>query len=438
MNASGGVGRRLCGSGTWVVVLAGFLGLGALGTAEGADLRVSTDFEGGSARVESIDQAGRVVRFVPGGDPARGWPCWWSLRVEGVTKGERLTLDLGASPLPTRNQGVATNKPLASSWAMPGQASFSTDDGHTWEPTGKGERAGDRIRYQVVAEGDSIRVAWGPSFTPKDTDNLIAKATEALPWARGFELARTRESRPVRGLHVVKAEGAKSKLSGVWIQARQHAWESGASWVARGLVEWLVSDDADALWLREHAELFVVPIMDVDNVATGNGGKEADPRDHNRDWDEKPVYPEVAAAQRRLRTLADEGRLDLFLDLHNPAPGDARPFFFVGPTELLTEARQSLRAHFLEAAKQRINGPLVLADTPRVTGPSYHPLWRQISGQWVVDHGSPQTVAVCLETAWNTPRSTTEGYRTVGRQLGLAIVDHLRNRDRSPSQPPRR
>jgi hypothetical protein len=196
--------------------------------------------------------------------------------------------------------------------------------------------------------------------------------------------------------------------------------------VARGFAEWLVSDDADARWLRSHAEVFLVPIMDVDNVATGNGGKEADPRDHNRDWDARPIYPEVAAAQERLRGLALEERLDVFLDLHNPSPGDLRPFFYVGPEEFLTETARANRAKFLAAAAARIAGPLPLDPKPRTTGPSYHPLWRQISGQWVNDHGNAHTLAACLETSWNTPQSTTEGYRAVGRQLGQAVADFLR------------
>jgi hypothetical protein len=172
--------------------------------------------------------------------------------------------------------------------------------------------------------------------------------------------------------------------------------------------------------------VFLVPIMDVDNVATGNGGKEANPRDHNRDWDASPVHPEVAAAQERLRTLAREERLDVFLDLHNPAPGDLRPFFFVGPAELLADTARANREKFLAAAAARITDPLPLEPKPRTTGPAYHPLWRQISGQWVTQHGNAHTMAACLETSWNTPHSTPEGYRTVGRQLGQAIADFLR------------
>ncbi|HSH92963.1 MAG TPA: M14 family zinc carboxypeptidase [Roseimicrobium sp.] len=391
--------------------------------ATAGELRVSTGFEGGSAVVESIVSAASRIRFMPAGDPQRGWPCWWYLRVDGVAKGARLTLDLAGSSLPYRNDGKDTGKPLAASWAMPDRATFSTD-GRNWQHTLPGRRDGNRIAYEVVGTGGSLWIAWGPPFTPKDTEALIKASKKSGVKSEAFELARTREGRAVRGMRVGENRGGRTPA--VWVHARQHAWESGASWVARGFVEWLVSKDADARWLRENAEVFIVPIMDVDNVATGNGGKEANPRDHNRDWDDKPVYPEVAAAQKRLLGLAKENRLELFLDLHNPAPGDRRPFFFCGPPELLPAAASRNQTNFLTAAGMRIDGPLSLEEKTRITGPSYHPLWKQISGQWVTFNGNPHTVAACLETSWNTMYSTPEGYRRVGSQLGQAVADHLR------------
>lgn len=178
--------------------------------------------------------------------------------------------------------------------------------------------------------------------------------------------------------------------------------------------------------MRAHAEVFIVPVIDVDNVATGNGGKEENPRDHNRDWDDKPLYPEVAAAQQHLRELAREDRLDVFLDLHNPAAGDLRPFFFGGPADLLVDVTRASRDRFLSMAHTRISGPLVLEEKIHETGPKYHPLWNQISDVWVTNHGNRHTVAACLETPWNTPHSTTDGYLNVGRQLGAAVADYLR------------
>jgi len=125
------------------------------GVASAADLRVSTDFEGGSAKVESIDQAARLIRFMPDGDPQRGWACWWYLRVDGVAKDQRVTLDLAGSDRPTRNNGQNTDKPLAPSWAMPASATFSTD-GKTWHHTAPGKKEGARILYEVTGTGGPL------------------------------------------------------------------------------------------------------------------------------------------------------------------------------------------------------------------------------------------------------------------------------------------
>jgi hypothetical protein len=313
---------------------------------------------------------------------------------------------------------------------MPARASISTD-GLSWQHTSPGVREDNRIRYQITPHTPSLFIAWGPLFTPQHTTELFKEATAKIPHAKTFELARSRENRPVMALRIGdRTAASQSKRPAVWIQARQHAWESGASWVARGLVEWLIAGGDEARGLIESAELVVVPIMDVDNVATGNGGKEENPRDHNRDWDQEPVFPEVTAAQQHLQKWSTEGRLDFFIDLHNPAPNDPRPFFFTGPPELLSAQGRNNRSLFLEIAGKHISGPLPVESTPRITGPSYHPLWRQISGQWVTDHGNPHTVAVCLETAWNTPESTTAGYLAVGRQLGQALAEYLQRRPR--------
>ena len=393
-----------------------------------SELKVSADFEGGSVRVTSIDSQRHTISFTPGGDPNRGWPCWWYFRLDGLGDGQAAVLELSGSPASARNNGRDTGKPLASGWAMPERAAIS-NDGTSWRQTEPGQMAAGKIQYKVVGTGQPVWVAWGPPFTPKETDILIAETMKRSSGVEEFILGKTRGGRPVKGLHFRAAEKPKAPV--VWIQARQHAWESGASWVARGMVEWLASAEEEAVRLRASVEVFMIPIMDVDNVATGNGGKEADPRDHNRDWAEKPVYPEIEAAQRRLKEFAKEGRLDLFVDLHNPAPGDKRPFFFVAPSSLLTPLGQLRRERFLGMAARHIRDPLPLEEKPRLTGANYHPLWRQISGVWVNENGNPGTVAVCLETSWNTPHSTTEGYRTVGRQLGLAIAEFVRDRPQS-------
>ncbi|QDT17942.1 M14 family zinc carboxypeptidase [Alienimonas californiensis] len=396
--------------------------------AAGGPMVVDADFEGASVRVLAIDEEARRVDFTPGGDPTRGWPCWWSFRLAGLTPGEPITLRLRGS-----DAVVGTAKPLAASWAMPTRATYS-DDGAIWRHTEAGRREGEWMIYSVTPEGDSVQVAWGPPYTPTDAANWVRAMGERSPHATATELCQSGEGRAVPMLHVREGDLPNERRFGVWVQARQHAWESGSSWVAQGFGEWLLSDDADAAWLRRHAEVFLVPVMDVDNVATGNGGKNALPHDHNRDWSDNARWKEVIAARRKIAGLIREERMDVFLDLHNPGPGD-QTFFYVLPAEYLQAPAVDLRDQFVERTYARLQRPgaaIPASGKTKATGPDYHPLWRQMSATWVNLHGNPHTVSLCLETAWNTPGSTTVGYRAVGADLAAAAAAYLRERPARP------
>ena len=384
-------------------------------------LTVVSDFEGASVADVAIDQNLRSISFMPGGNPERGWPCWWCFRIDGISPGEQITLKLKGS-----TASVGKQKPLAASWATPKQATWSTD-GRTWLHTDDGKRQDEWMVYMLRPDTASILVAWGPSYTPSTAAKFIQAIAETSPHAEAGELCRSREGRSVPLLHVREGQRSNKQRFGIWVQARQHAWECGSSWVAQGFAEWLVGEDPDAAWLRQHADIFIVPVMDVDNAATGNGGKNALPHDHNRDWSANPHWNEVQAAQRMVSELIDAGRMDVFLDLHNPAPGDPT-FFYVLPQELLEESMVRLRNRFIELAYNRISRikPLIpMSNKPKITGAGYHPLWRQISSNWVAMNGNPHTVSLCLETIWNYTNSTTDGYRAVGASLAAAVRDHL-------------
>ena len=389
-------------------------------------LTVASDFEGASVKVIEISDVARSVSFTPGGDAVRGWPCWWYFQIRGVTPGETITLRLRGSDSTAALLGKPASKPLASAWAMPEQATFSTD-GKTWLHTDKGTKQDEWMLYTLKPDATSVFVAWGPPYTPATAARFVSEMSAKLPHAKGEELCRSREGRAVPILHVMEGDLPKSRRFGVWVQARQHAWESGSSWVAQGFGEWLLGEDPDAAWLRQHAEIFLVPIMDIDNTATGNGGKDAQPQDHNRDWSPEPHWNEVIAAQRSVSGLIKEGRMDVFLDLHNPAPGDPT-FFYILNDELLKEPMIALRDRFIQIAYGRISKikPLIpMSNKPKTTGASYHPLWRQISANWVCMNGNPHTVSLCLETIWNYKNSTTEGYRAVGANLAASVREYL-------------
>lgn len=392
----------------WLLICAASVPLRADEDApNSAVLTASSDFAGGSAVIEAIDQSQRVIRLRPAKHEDRGWVCWWYVKLTGIKSGETLTLDVGG--------GV---------WATPDRAHYSTD-GKSWLQTEAGQRIGDRIVYKQQVDATTVWFAWGPPLVLDDAELLVQQAARHK-FAKAIELCTSRDGHSVPAVEI-RQEGARdADRYGIWIQARQHAWESGGSWVCRGFLEWLVSNDARAESLRKRSLVTVVPVMDVDNVQRGAGGKDEKPQDHNRDWSDAPHHPAVRAAIARIREQEAQGRFDLFVDLHNPGPSTQNPFYYIAPRSSLSPLGKRNLDAFLSASREELTGPLEFRGQVIESGPRYDQNWQRISKNWVTQHTRPHVVAVTLETAWNTARSTPENYRRVGADLGRAIERYLR------------
>lgn len=415
----------------WMAAAVCFVGF-SQDRAIAGDLAVETNFEGASAKVVEIDQQARSIRFEPGGDPREGWPCWWNFRITGAKPGETVTLWLRAvsTPIEHSNYRWLKGKPLSLSWASPHQAVWSTD-GETWHRTEPGRRDGEWMVYQLKAANERVFVAWGPTYTPTRAIEFARACAEKHPaMVKAETLCRSREGRSVAMIRIAEGSLPTSKRMGIWVHARQHAWESGSSWVAQGFTEWLLGDSAEAAWVRQNAEIFVVPVMDVDHVANGHGGKEAIPQDHNRDWSDSPYWPEVAAAQSTLRELSSAGRLRAFVDLHNPSPGDRTVHYHTSPDDWSKPGQRVAMERFFELSKTYLAA--VMPVDPKAikkSGANYDQTWKRMSRSWVAANGPDNTLAVCIETPWNIEQSTQEGYRKMGAAIGMTLHHQLREAD---------
>ena len=95
------------------------------------------------------------------------------------------------------------------------------------------------------------------------------------------ELCKSRKGREVMCLSL--GNGEKSII----LTARHHACESTGNYVLEGVVSELVKSP------MENARILVVPFVDYDGVVDGDQGKSRIPHDHNRDYIDTPIYPEV-------------------------------------------------------------------------------------------------------------------------------------------------
>jgi len=395
------------------------LGLGSrwVNGAETAKLSVASDFAGGSAEVLGIDVEGSKIEIRPALRFGRGWPCWWYFRVDGATAGRLIKVVVRGN-----REAYRGDERLSANWALPQRAAISTDDSK-WVHTPPGIVESDHATYQFMAPATTFWMAWGPPYLTRHAEALLADVATRHPTSTRYELSRSREGRPVQAIRIGGGDAATT----VWLQARQHAWESGSSWVADGFLRWVAGDEPQAKRLRAQAEIHFIPIMDVDNVELGAGGKDADPRDHNRDWAAVPIYPEVAAAQVAIGKLIDANRLKVFLDLHNPGPNDNQPFYF-GPSDYDQLPTPTKKGY------DRFLGLTLL----HVAEPSgFFPKYRystyvktqeerdRISRYWVAKRGAGNVVSLTLETSWDTPDGTVEGYRQVGAGLARTVAEFL-------------
>jgi hypothetical protein len=405
-----------------VILLIAFL-VASSGLADDG-IRVSADFEGGSANVVSVDQDLATIAIQPATLPERGWPCWWFVRLDGLTIGQTMTLKVSPSSVAYRDNLV-----LPAKWCLPDQACISSHetDRSAWQQTGVCQRQDNTASYQFAATASTMWAAWGVPFLPSDAEELLDRVAQKLPAAERFELARTRAGRPVNGIRICDPATNQTSHFDIWVQARQHAWEAGSSWVGQGFMEWLTGDDLEAEELRRLATIYYIPIMDVDSVAIGAGGKDAIPQDHNRDWSDSPVYPEVVAAQSKIRQLSQSGRFAVFVDLHNPGGNEKRPYFF-GPPEMdsLPAIQQQNHLRWQAIAHHEINGPLPLLENYLfATYVKTNEERNRMSANWVRNHSDVHILSTTLETPWNTPHSTPSGYAVVGQQLGHTLHRYL-------------
>src|ERR1041384_6390786 len=125
-------------------------------------LSVSSDFPNGSGKVLALDQEARKIAIVPTPHPGRGWECWWYIKVSGITPGETIAIEVGEAP-----------------WATPDRATFSIDQGKSWQHTQAGKRAGKRITYAQKIDAAEALIAWGPPFTPADAQELVRRIAKA-------------------------------------------------------------------------------------------------------------------------------------------------------------------------------------------------------------------------------------------------------------------
>jgi hypothetical protein len=262
------------------------------------------------------------------------------LRLYG-TPGARLTLEF-------RNLDNVWNGTPASV-ASELKTLVISEDGRDWKPVATESLPGNRVRLTVVMPGPTLYVARLEPYRVSDLDRLLGSIRND-PRVQITNIGTTAGGRDLDMIQV----GSGRAPYRVFLRARAHPWESGSSWIAQGLVQRLLEDDAAAKAFLEHYTVYIVPMANKDGVARGMTRFNARGKDLNRNWDkpaDSELVPENAALERWLEQMIASGRRPhLAIELHNDASGRlhiSRPPVPQLPRHLerMTVLEQLLRQH---------------------------------------------------------------------------------------------
>lgn len=160
-----------------------------------------------------------------------------------------------------------------------------------------GEQNGDSFTYRFAENEDKVYFAHHILYPMERFSELTKRHGTEIK-----ELCVTKKGRSVPYLEF--GEGANT----VVLTARHHACESTGSYVLEGVLEEILTHPIP------NTRVFCVPFVDFDGVLDGDQGKSRIPHDHNRDYIEAPIYPEVAAIMR----YAEGCGCHFAFDFHSP------------------------------------------------------------------------------------------------------------------------
>ena len=285
-------------------------------------------FEGGSlGKIEKLGDA-QFRCYVEGQHDERGrnrQANWYYFRMDNV-QGRDVTLTL------TDFVGEYNDRPGSCAMNADTIPVFSYDDEH-WQhfPAMEWDDRKKEATLRFKPERDRIWIAHIAPYTHSRLLRLLLDEIDRKDCARVEVIGRTVQRHELHLVTVTDFEKPDAGKKTVWLQARQHAWETGTSYVMEGALRFITSNDPRASELRDKVVFKFTPMMDPDGCASGKVRFNANGYDVNRHWNQLDLrrkeflerMPEIWYVKKAIFGYLDSGRkIDLMLNMHNEESGE--------------------------------------------------------------------------------------------------------------------
>lgn len=273
-------------------------------------IEVDWSIESGSLTMYDVSE--NTIRLVPRRDydwEGRNWTAIWCYFCVRGARGKELTLKF----LDLTDEW---NRKPSFSWGPNTRPVYSYDQ-QTW-------RRFEHIEYEprsrtLIArcrpESDTL---WAAYIEPYPTARLQRFLEDLRARRAGAQIGSLGASVNGRAIPFVYLGSQPSRRHAI-VVCRQHPWETGTSFAAEGLIEFLASNAPEAQEVLDQIAFTVIPIANPDGVIGGGTRYNALGYDPNRNYDSVSIEtcPETYHLLRMVESVAQSGQPFVIFNLHN-------------------------------------------------------------------------------------------------------------------------
>ncbi len=379
---------------TYLLLFVSFLSYG--------QIQVDTSFEGANAQIFRIDNDRNEILFRPALKSNQTTRCWFYFKAWGFKKNEHLKItELNDS----RN-------------LIPTYAVYSFDNKHWHKIKGKG-LTDNIFKYSIPPyRHDTIYFAAGYPYTYSMLIHYISSIAKN-PFLDTTTLTFSEHNLPIP-LIVITDTSSHQDKDLVWITARQHAFETPANYCTEGIINFLISKDPMAQDIRKTTIIYIVPMVDVDNVYRGASGRMQKPVDFNRDWDNNPTWRAISEITNLMETTSEVYDFRIFMDIHATFPGtDSSVFAYFNIYDKDSPHYQNLRNFWLTFSSI---SPFIPSEVTDYSAKNY-------ADRYVAMHYKYIDFVTTIECDWNNTDQgqpwTPVKWHELGEDIGQSIAIYL-------------
>lgn len=377
-----------------------------------ASCQIHADHPGGN--IEVVEQRPGHVLLKQELRDTQGWWFYWNFVVTGAA-GQSLVFEF-------------TNGDVFG----PRGPAFSSDGGNHWQWLGgiavMPAEHGTAFRYSFGPEENRVHFAFSIPYVQSDLEAFLRTAPEL----ERSVLCRSREGREVELVSLPHA--VATPRFRLLLTARHHACECIANFVIEGIWQEAMAETSTGTWLRRNVAVWSVPFVDKDGVENGDQGKNRQPRDHNRDYDDPAVHPETAAVRRLVSSWKNTQPV-ITLDVHCPYIRGAQneSIYIVGSADPVNQSRQRCFSRTLESLAR---GPLPYSDSDFLPfGAAWNTAENYAQGtsctRWLAAQHQV-ALALSIEVPYANVGAATvdrQGAREFGRDMARALAAFLAEKE---------